>query len=296
VSERQFRLSDGRRAGITTLGDAAATRWVLFCHPAPGASGFDPAPTVTQRCPLEFVSLDRPGYGSSDPWPVPPQPSPQRWVLDVQEFLASCRDDAWSIRRTAYRDLAVLGWREGCIFAAALAAALGGEVSSVVFVEPMTLSHAARSLREREVWSTERLVPEDFEGDGRADGLRSRVERMLRAAGDQGDAGLEADRGAVKQHVLDESLESIRAQALIVTANTKPMLRSAHRYAGRLPRARVAVTEAPVPIVAHWRRILDQLQAAAPDGTRPAQCPAPPGGVISARSGRGSTRTPSRRG
>lgn len=261
MSERQFRLADGRRAGITALGDPAATRWVLFCHPSPGAGGFDPDPSVTQRCPLEFLSLDRPGYGSSDPWPVPPQPSPQRWVLDVQEFLARCRDDARSIGRNPYRDLAVLGWREGCIFAAALAAALGDEVSAVAFVEPMTLSHAARSLRDREVWSADRLLPEGYEGDGRADGLRSRVERMLRAARDQGDAGLEADRGAVKQRVLDESLESIQAPALIVTAKTKPMVRSAHRYASRLRQARVAVTEAPVPIVAHWQRIVTQLHA-----------------------------------
>jgi pimeloyl-ACP methyl ester carboxylesterase len=260
VSERQVGLADGRQVGITAVGAPASARWVLFCHPAPGCGGFDPDPLVTQKCDLGFISLDRPGYGASDPWLVPPQPSPQRWVLDVQAFLARSRTDAESIGHHAYRDLAVLGWREGCIFAAALASALADQVSSVVFVEPMTLRHAAKSLAERDVWDPARLMPGIRSGAAISmAGLRSRIERMLDRAREQGDAGLDADRAAVKQQVLDQSLESLRARTLIVTRNTTAMKRSAHRYAKLLPDARVAVTDAPVPIAAHWSRIIEHL-------------------------------------
>ena len=261
MSGRQLRLTDGRRIGISAIGDAAASRWVLFCHPAPGSGGFDPDPAATHRCSLYVVSPDRPGYGASDPWAVPPQPSPQRWVLDVQEYLALCRGDAESIGRDAYRDLAVLGWREGCVFAAVLAAALGEEAASVAFVEPVTLRAAGRSLRRRDVWDAGRLGPSSgvAEREFADGGLRSRVERMLRAARQQGEAGIDADRAAMGQQVLGESLKAIPAPALVVARNTEATVRVAHGYARRLERARVAVTDAPVPIAAHWRRILAHL-------------------------------------
>lgn len=260
MSERQFGLPDGRQIGISGIGDPFAQRWTLFCHPAPGASGFDPDPLVTGSCSMHVISLDRPGYGSSDAWTVPPQPSPGRWVIEVQEFLKTCRSDAEAIGRVAYRDLAVLGWREGCVFAAALAAALGDEASVVAFVEPMTLKDASRSLAERDVWNARRLMPGITSGaPSGTSGLRSRVERMLETARQQGDAGLDADRAAMKQRVLDESLDAIEAETLILTRNTRRAKRSAHHYARHVSNSRVAVTDAPMPIAAHWSRLLAHL-------------------------------------
>ncbi|GAB3614187.1 hypothetical protein [Humibacter ginsengisoli] len=262
MSERQFELSDKRRMGITAAGNPFASRWVLFCHPAPGAGGFDPDPLVTDTCPLDILSFDRPGYGSSDPWTVPPQPSPQRWVLDVQEFLETCRTDAESIGHAAYRDLAVFGWREGCIYAAALAAALGDQVSAVAFVEPMTLSQAARSLAESDAWDVDRLMPGiDSDAASEFAGLRSRLQRMLAIAREQGEAGLDADRAAVKQQVLDESLDAIRASALILTSDTKERRSAANRYAKRLPDARIEVADTPVPIAGRWSRLVEYFES-----------------------------------
>jgi pimeloyl-ACP methyl ester carboxylesterase len=40
---------------------------VLFCHAAPGSGGFDPDPSVTAAHGVRLISLDRPGYGGSDP-------------------------------------------------------------------------------------------------------------------------------------------------------------------------------------------------------------------------------------
>lgn len=262
MSERQFELSDKRRMGITAAGNPFASRWVLFCHPAPGAGGFDPDPLVTDTCPLDILSFDRPGYGSSDPWTVPPQPSPQRWVLDVQEFLETCRTDAESIGHAAYRDLAVFGWREGCIYAAVLAAALGDQVSAVAFIEPMTLSQAARSLAESDAWGVDRLMPGiDSDAASEFAGLRSRLQRMLGIAREQGEAGLDADRAAVKQQVLDESLDAIRAPALILISDTKERRSAANRYAKRLPDARIEVADTPVPIAGRWSRLVEYFES-----------------------------------
>ncbi|WP_157560886.1 hypothetical protein [Humibacter albus] len=258
MTERQVQVASGERIGVTVLGDAASSRWVLFCHPSPGAGGFDPDPRITQRSTLSFISLDRPGYAASEAWLIPPQASPQRWAADAGEFLAQCRTDAESIGHSAYRDLAVLGWREGCVFAAAMAAAVGDVLAAAVFVEPMTLREAARDLRDDDVWRVERILPPAAHDE--VPGLSSRVERMLAAARTQGEAGLDADRAAVKQRVLNESLDAIRAPSLILARDTKKGKRSARAYARHLAQARVAVTDAAVPIATHWARIVRYLE------------------------------------
>ncbi|NNC12130.1 alpha/beta fold hydrolase [Planctomonas sp. JC2975] len=261
MTQRLFTLADGRRIGITVRGAQAAMRWVLMCHPTPGAGGFDPDPHLTERSGLSVISLDRPGYGASDPWRVPPQPSPLRWVEDVDAFLAQCRSDAESLGRVAYRDLAVLGWREGSIFAAAFAAAFRDEVAAVALVEPMTLRAASYGTETSAVWAGERLAPDVGAADSRDPGLTSRLERMLSTAAEQGDAGLDADRAAFKQKVLRESLDSVTAPTLVLARNTKQQRRSAHAYARRLRDVRVALSNAEVPIAAHWAGIITHLQA-----------------------------------
>lgn len=259
MSERRIQLPSGRMAGVTVLGDPTASSWVMVCHPAPGCGGFDPDPRVTAGSRLRLMTIDRPGYAASDPWTVPPQPSPLRWALDVDGYLARCRADAESIGRTAYRELAVLGWREGCVYAAALAARLGDRAAALVLVEPMILHHASRSL-SADPWDARRLLA-DTESDTIV-GLRSRVERMLASAAEQADAGLDGDRSALKQRVLNESLRGVRAPALILTRTGRRPRRSAHAYARLLPRVRVAVSDAAMPIAAHWDRIVEHLEAA----------------------------------
>lgn len=253
-----MRLASGRQTGVTVLGDPAASRWVMFSHPAPGCGGFDPDPLATARSGLKLITLDRPGYAASDPWAIPPQPSPLRWALDADDFLARCRTDAESIGLSAYEEVAVLGWREGCVYAAALAARLGRQASALALVEPMTLRLAARSLRADDVWDARRFMPDP--DDDTIVGLSSRVERMLATAAMQGDAGLDGDREAVKQRVVKESLRVVRAPALILTGTDKRMRRAAHAYARQLPEARVALTDAEVPIAAHWGRVLAYLE------------------------------------
>ncbi|WP_433862063.1 hypothetical protein [Streptomyces sp. L7] len=69
-----FTLRSGRRVGVTTLGDPVAERVIVFCHPAPGSSVFDPDPDASANRGVHIVSLDRAGYGSS----APGRPAPGR--------------------------------------------------------------------------------------------------------------------------------------------------------------------------------------------------------------------------
>jgi pimeloyl-ACP methyl ester carboxylesterase len=59
-------LRDGRRAGVTGLGDPMGTRLVIMCHPSPGSGGFDPDPPATSTAGIRMIGLDRAGYGASD--------------------------------------------------------------------------------------------------------------------------------------------------------------------------------------------------------------------------------------
>jgi pimeloyl-ACP methyl ester carboxylesterase len=59
----------GRRIAVRDLTpDAPADApVVLFCHIAPGSGEFDPDPEVTAARGVRLITVDRPGYGGSDP-------------------------------------------------------------------------------------------------------------------------------------------------------------------------------------------------------------------------------------
>ncbi|WKK72245.1 hypothetical protein Q0F99_04400 [Rathayibacter oskolensis] len=47
MANHRFELRSGRGIGVSAAGDPIADRLVVFCHPTPGAGGFDPDPLVT---------------------------------------------------------------------------------------------------------------------------------------------------------------------------------------------------------------------------------------------------------
>lgn len=59
----------GRRIAVRDLtpGAPADAPVVLFCHIAPGSGEFDPDPEVTAARGVRLITVDRPGYGGSDP-------------------------------------------------------------------------------------------------------------------------------------------------------------------------------------------------------------------------------------
>jgi len=59
----------GRRIAVHDLTpDAPADApVVLLCHAAPGSASFDPDPDTTVAAGIRLISVDRPGYGGSEP-------------------------------------------------------------------------------------------------------------------------------------------------------------------------------------------------------------------------------------
>lgn len=117
-----YTLRSGRRVGVTTLGDADAERIVVFCHPAPGTSVFDPDPDASATRNVHIVALDRPGYGSSDPVPYGEWPSIVRAADDIAEYLRSVvlAERSMGVRRV--RTVGIAGWSAGGRVALAFAA------------------------------------------------------------------------------------------------------------------------------------------------------------------------------
>ena len=71
ADDRRLELGDGRTIRYATWGDAEGTP-VFIGHGTPGsrlalAPGLDNPEWIYQQR-LLFVGVDRPGYGSSDPW------------------------------------------------------------------------------------------------------------------------------------------------------------------------------------------------------------------------------------
>ncbi|HEX2883571.1 MAG TPA: alpha/beta fold hydrolase [Candidatus Limnocylindria bacterium] len=103
-------LPDGRRAAVHRLPGDGPT--VVMSHSAPGAGRFDPDPSVTDARGVSILSVDRPGYGGSDPMPS------GRWAsVDV-----AADDLAFVIEHAGLSRVGVAGWSAGGRVALALAA------------------------------------------------------------------------------------------------------------------------------------------------------------------------------
>jgi pimeloyl-ACP methyl ester carboxylesterase len=92
--------------------EAAEERIVVFCHSAPGAGIFDPDPVETRSRNVRLLSVDRPGYGGSQPLRA------GEWAT-----VASAADDLATVLDSLCVDrVGVVGWSAGGRVALALAA------------------------------------------------------------------------------------------------------------------------------------------------------------------------------
>ncbi len=117
----------GRRVAVRDLTpDAPADApVVLFCHIAPGSGGFDPDPEVTAARGVRLISIDRPGYGSSDP------------TGDEFASVGLVADDAVAVLEDVLAPGAtagLVGWSAGARVALAVAARRPDLVSRVAVV------------------------------------------------------------------------------------------------------------------------------------------------------------------
>jgi pimeloyl-ACP methyl ester carboxylesterase len=99
-------VADGRTIAVDETGPADGPA-VVFLHSAPGSRRFDPDPAATRAAGVRLITVDRPGYGASSPWPDDALPA-----LDV---LAD--DVARVLDHLDVREASVSGWSTGGLVA-----------------------------------------------------------------------------------------------------------------------------------------------------------------------------------
>ena len=268
-------------------GRSSEERTVVFCHSAPGAGIFDPNPAQTRARHVRLLSVDRPGYGRSDPLPR----SLWSTVGAAADDLATVLDDL-EVERVG-----VLGWSAGGRVALALAARRPDLVDRVVVVgtpapdadvpwldpEQRLLLEGLRALTPAEahaelagrlatVIPADPFAPEALwllaagECDAPAldrDGVRQRLGEMLEAAFGQGARGLVADIAGYCLQPWGFEPEQVEAKTLLLYGSRDPLAGPRHGrwWQKRLPNARLEVAPGAghLLVVPAWPRILAHL-------------------------------------
>ncbi|WP_378148134.1 alpha/beta fold hydrolase [Cnuibacter sp. UC19_7] len=218
MANHLFTLASGRSLGVSAAGDPASGRLVVVCHPTPGAGGFDPDPIATQRSNTHIISLDRPGYGASDPLRPSDPTRIEARADDIAEFLSRSEQVARSSGGSRYGRVGVVGWGTGGMVALSLAARrpeLVDRVAAVSVPTPTTQTFDP-VLQGLVPYSLASLDITDDDPALRKPGLRNRLDRMLEEAGLQGSVGGETDRLALRDHRWTHQLGSIEASTLLV--------------------------------------------------------------------------------
>ncbi|WP_314148801.1 alpha/beta fold hydrolase [uncultured Leifsonia sp.] len=243
---RQIELAGGHTVGMSGIGDPVAEHLAVLFHPTPGASAFDPDPHATDRSGLHIIGFDRPGYGSSEAWDV----TVDGWVDAVARYLRAMERSADLSSATRYGRISAIGWREGAVYATALAARHPDLLHRLVLVSPLAPANAARAEHP----------PIDAPAPGaaaRPAGYDDRLRRMLDDACRQGEVGVLADRRAFA--AVGSAAPRVDADALIVygSADDDATVHDADWYAAGLTNATVDRVDGGSDLIArHWERIL----------------------------------------
>jgi pimeloyl-ACP methyl ester carboxylesterase len=289
----RFVLDSGRRLAVhvtntRALWPAAEERLVVLCHSAPGAGSFDPDPAQTRASDVTLLSVDRPGYGRSDPVPA------GRWST----VGAAADDIAAVLDSLDVEQVGVAGWSAGGRVALALAARRPDLVDRVVVVatpapddevpwidpEQRAQLEQLRSLAPDEAHAElskglGSLVPSDpFSDDAlwllaaegtsdkaalRSPGVRNRLGEMLRAAFAQGATGLTADIAGYCLQPWGFEPAAVAAKTLLLYGSRDPIAgpRHARWWQERLPNARleVAPDAGHLVLLPMWSRALSHL-------------------------------------
>jgi pimeloyl-ACP methyl ester carboxylesterase len=120
AGDHMLTRADGRRVAWSEWGKAAGSA-VLLLHRNPGSRLFDPDPAATAAAGVRLITLDRPGYGRSDPVVDPTRAA-------VASDVAAVVDDLGT------DEIALVGWSGGGVFALEAAAALGNHARSLSLV------------------------------------------------------------------------------------------------------------------------------------------------------------------
>ena len=288
----RFVLQSGRRVSVAVtstrgLGGDTDGRLIVFCHSAPGAGVFDPDPDETGARGVTLLSVDRPGYGRSDPVPR------GCWAT-----VGSAADDIAAVLEGLHAErVGVVGWSAGGRVALALAARHPELVERVVVIAtpaphnevpwvddgqhavletlrgaPSDVAHAEL---DRRLGS---LDPDDpFYGaavwllaaamsDGTVDGdgtVRERLGETARAAFAHGTGGLAADIAGWSLRPWGFEPGDVGAKTLLLYGSKDPVAGPRHGrwWQTRLPEARLEVVpgEGHLLVVPAWPRVLSHL-------------------------------------
>ncbi len=105
--DEALRLADGRRLRWAEWGRPGGPTVVLL-HTSPGSRLLDPDPVATGAAGVRLITVDRPGFGGSDPVPDP-------------TFAGFAADLAALAAELDLRDVALMGWSGGGMYAVAAA-------------------------------------------------------------------------------------------------------------------------------------------------------------------------------
>ena len=282
-SERIVRPS-GRRVAVYRLAQGNIGRTILLCHPAPGAGTFDPDPARTWARGVTLLSVDRPGYGQSDPVGT------DEWAT----VGAAADDLAALIEQIGGGSVGVAGWSAGGRVALALAARRPELADRVVVIGtpaphehvpwmPPELQAALEVLRGASPGAAREAILQQFAplllGEGQVRGLlgigvadeaalgtpgtRERLDQMLAVTVAQGAIGLADD---IAGHTLQPwGLDPIEVEAktLLLYGAKDPIAGSKHGnwWQKHLPNARLEMVPntGHLLIVTRWQRALSHL-------------------------------------
>jgi pimeloyl-ACP methyl ester carboxylesterase len=276
-------LPSGRKLAWSEWG-VPDGRPVLLMHRTPGSRLFDPDATATAAAGVRLLTLDRPGYGRTDPVHAPTRAA---IAADVAAFVAALGLD----------DLALVGWSAGGQFALAAAPLLGARMRSLTLLATPAPDDAVPwwpdevrpivPLARRDPAAAAAALREPFAAfvdpeaaatadPSEADALvRSRpgvlpaLVEMMREAVRQGTAGAVSDAVAGMDAMDAAELPLAAGGADAGSADGVPVRlwygeedpidpRHGHWYAGRLPGAELRLLPGAghlLPIT-HWAQIL----------------------------------------
>jgi pimeloyl-ACP methyl ester carboxylesterase len=120
VIDADLELGDGRNLAYCVWGNPTGRPMVLF-HGSPGSRVFAPNPFTTEEFGVQLITVDRPGYGRSDP-----QPGRQilDWTIDVEALAGSL----------GIQEFSVMGHSSGGPYALACADTMPDRVKHVALV------------------------------------------------------------------------------------------------------------------------------------------------------------------